>query len=180
MGYDIKGSYDETASSADQFDILPEGTYQAQIIDAKVEDISRQNDYGQCLVLTWEIVGSNADGRRVWQRINLFAERMNNLQKVREIANAQFAKVRASLGFQTPETPNGKPFSGNTDDLLQRQCTIKVGVKRDKNGQYGDQNTVTPVVGVSSAPARPTPAAPAAQTGTGTAPAIFNRPRQTA
>ena len=176
MGYDITGAYDDQASSADQFDIVPEGTYQAHIIDAKIEDISRQNSYGTCLVLTWEIIGSNADGRRVWQRINLFAEGMNNLQKVRDIANAQFAKVRAAIGFQTPETPNGKPFSGNTDDLLQRQCSIKVGIKRDKNGQYPDQNTVTPIVGASAAPAPrgPAPSGPA-PSGNGNAPPIFQR-----
>ncbi len=58
---------------------------------------------------------------------------MNNISKVIEIANAQFASVRHATGRISVR---------NTDELLHIPCMIRVTVKKDPNGQYADQNEV--------------------------------------
>lgn len=138
---DIAGTYDQNAE-ASSFEVVPAGEYRAKIIEGDVKPISSRENKGRCLVLTWQIETGPYDGRLVWQRLNLYAENMNNLDKVINIANSQFAEVRQATNKLTPS---------NTQELEHIPCTIRVAVKTDPTGQYDPQNEVKKVMPVNGA-----------------------------
>lgn len=134
MGYDLTGSYDEHAEPSGDFSPIPAGTYRARIEEASIEDISKKDNKGRCLKLTWKVETGPHDGRLVWQRLNMWAENMNNLDKVISIANSQFAAIRQAVG---------KTIVNNTDELLQIPCDIYVTVV--ESAGYAPQNEVKSV-----------------------------------
>lgn len=145
----LAGSYDETAAPGGDFDPIPAGEYIAEIIDSAVDDISRRDDKGRCLKLTWRVKDGEFDGRLIWQRLNLWAENMNNLDKVRSIAEQQFAGIRHATG---------KVHVKDSEELHYIPCLIRVAVQVDKSGQYPPQNEIKSVKAVggqgpASAPA---------------------------
>lgn len=134
MGYDLTGSYDEHAEPATGYEPLPANTYRARIIEAEIEDISKSEPYGRELKLTWQVETGPYEGRLVWQRLKMWAERMNNVDQVVAIANREFAAIRHAIG---------KTAITNTDELLQIPCDIYVGL-RTKEGR-NPQNEVRSV-----------------------------------
>lgn len=134
MGYDLTGSYDEHAEPSGDFSPIPAGTYRARIDEASIEDISRRDNKGRCLKLTWKVETGPHDGRLVWQRLNMWAENMTNLDKVISIANSQFAAIRQAVG---------KTIVNNTDELLHIPCDIYVTIREDAG--HAPQNEVKSV-----------------------------------
>jgi len=134
----IAGSYDEQAEAQGEFEPIPAGDYRAKIIEASIEDVSKKDNKGRCLKLTWQIEGGPNDNRLVWQRLNLWGENMNNIDKVISIANSQFAAIRQACG---------KPIVQDTDELLHIPCTIRVKLKNDP--QYEPSNEVGNVKAVA-------------------------------
>lgn len=129
---DIAGHYDEQAEPS-SFDPVPAGDYRAKLIESDIEDVSSRDNKGRCLKLTWQIETGPHDGRLVWQRLNMWAENMNNLEKVITIANSQFAAIRTATGKMAPR---------NTEELHHIPCTITVAVRIDPNGVYAPQNEI--------------------------------------
>ncbi|MCY0150597.1 DUF669 domain-containing protein [Hoeflea sp. G2-23] len=141
----IAGHYDQNAEpSSGDFDPIPAGEYLAVIEQSEIAEVSSKSEKGRCLVLTWKITGEHFAGRLIWQRLNMWAENMNKLDKVISIANSQFAMVREATG---------KMNVADTDELLQIPCIIKVKVKTDPTGQYGPQNEITNVKPANAGPA---------------------------
>jgi len=132
MSINLSGAYDENAEVS-HFDPIPAGEYRARIVQAEKKNISRNNDYGDCLVLTWEIEGGEYDRRLVWQRLNLWGQNMNSNTQVVAIANSQFAEIREATGKKTPR---------DTDELLHIPCLIRVVVTQDKNKEYDPRNEI--------------------------------------
>lgn len=156
---DLTGEYDVNAEASTGFEPLPAGTYLARIVDAKKDPVSRRNDHGDCLNLTWKVADGEYEGRLFWQRINLWF-RGNNEAIVREVANRQFAAIREATGVPMPQT---------TDELLERDCLVTLKIKHDPG--YDPKNEVSSVKAVngvapppgggkSSAAAAAAPAAP--------------------
>jgi len=153
-GIDLNGHYDESADP-NSFEPIPAGVYQAQIVEAKKQDISKSNNYGECLVLAWQVIGGDYNDRLVFQRLNLWGENMNNNDQVVRIANSQFAQIREATGQRTPR---------DTDELLYIPCLIKVAVTQDRNKEYDPRNEIKAVkplegggasAGIPKAPKRP-------------------------
>lgn len=140
----IAGAYDPNAEPGGDFDPIPAGEYRAKIIESDIEDVSSRNNYGRCLKLTWQIETGPYDGRLVWQRLNMWAEGMNNIDKVISIAQSQFASIRQATGKLAPQ---------DSSELHHIPCTIRVKVKTDPSGQYSPSNEVTSVKPVGGAPA---------------------------
>ena len=168
MAVDLEGTYDEQAEPDAGRGPLPAGQYVARIVDAKREPVSKTKDCGSCLVLTWKVEGGEADSRLFWQRLNLWFNGTNE-EKVREIANAQFAAIRQATGVITPR---------DTDELLERPCAVTLSVKQSEG--YNPRNEVTAVKPVGEARAAPPAAArpaPAAQQSGGN---VFSRAKAAA
>lgn len=134
---DISNSYDTNAEPQGDFDPVPAGIYKAEIVESDVQPISKRENKGNALVLTWKIQGGDFDGRLIWQRLNMWGENMGpNTNKVVSIANSQFASVRKATGVENPI---------DTSELHHRPCVLSVTVKKDPNGQYADQNEIKSV-----------------------------------
>jgi len=146
--------YDTAATPNAGFEPLPAGDYTGKIIDAEIVNISKNNDYGRCLKLTWEIQDDDYNGRLLFDRINLWPEKMNNIEKVIQIANSRFAAIREVLCVGAVV---------ETDELLQIPCRLAVNIKNDP--QYGASNYIKNYYSlnaantVNSTPAQHTPAA---------------------
>lgn len=128
------GPHDARASTG--FAPVPAGDYRASIVGAAIGDVSRASSYGRCLTLTWQIEAGPFGNRLISQRLNLWAENMQNLDKVIAIANAQFAAIRAATGRLVPR---------DVDELCNIACRIKVGIASDPAGQYAQRNEVRAV-----------------------------------
>lgn len=131
----IAGAYDPNAEPGGDFDPIPAGDYRAKIIESDIEDVSSRNNYGRCLKLTWQIETGPYDGRLVWQRLNMWAEGMNNLDKVISIAQSQFASIRQATGKLAPQ---------DSSELHHIPCMIRVKVKPPE-GNYSAFNEITSV-----------------------------------
>jgi hypothetical protein len=163
----IAGHYDQNAEpSSGDFDPIPAGEYLAMIEQAEIAEISSRKEKGRCLVLTWKITGEHYAGRLIWQRLNMWAENMNNLDKVISIANSQFAAVREATG---------KLNVADTDELLQIPCIIKVKVVPAKD-QYPAKNEVTNVKAVNAGPSARTAPVSRGPAPTTRGPAPGNKP----
>ncbi|WP_309083754.1 DUF669 domain-containing protein [Chelativorans sp.] len=138
----IAGSYDPNAEPGGDFEPIPAGEYRAKIIESDVEDISKRENKGRCLRLTWQVETGPYDGRLIWQRLNMWGENMNNIDKVISIAQSQFAAIRQATGKLTPQ---------DSSELHGIACTIRVKVRQDPG--YSPSNEVTSVKPVGGAPA---------------------------
>ena len=157
----IQGSYDENAEASADFAPIPASTYRAKIVESEVEDISKTQNKGRCLKLVWQIETGAYDGRLVWQRLNMWPENMNNMDKVTQIANSQFASIRQAVGKSTPK---------ESSELHQIPCEIYVGLTKPQQG-YAQQNEVKSVKAVTGGAPTQRSAPPAGNGGPRPAPA---------
>lgn len=155
----IAGHYDQNAEP-NEFDQLPPGTYRAKITDSEIVEISEKTDKGRCLKLTWQVETGPLDGKLTWQRLNMWAANMDNLDKVVSIANSQFASIRQATGKLAPQ---------DSGELHHIPCMITVGPQKN-NPQYNEVKSVKAIGGSSVQAAPPRTSGPPANTGGGSAP----------
>jgi hypothetical protein len=82
------------------------------------------------LKLTWELVGGDYDGRKVWQNINY----LNNNPKAQEIGQKELARILLAFGL---------PGLSDTEELHFRDAMITIKIKQDPG--YEARNEVTRV-----------------------------------
>lgn len=148
------GDFDPTSVPEDErnFDVLPAGDYQLQVIDSEV--IALRSGNGDMLKLTLEVLDGPFANRKVWDNLNI---RHTNAQ-AQSIAQRALADLCLAVGVQglrNSEDLHFKPFVG----------TLKVEPPKDG---YDAQNRVKkykPRGGVAptSRPAPTQAARPAAQ-----------------
>ena len=119
------------------FEPLPIGNYRLQAIEAKIEDT--KSGTGQMLVLTHEVLEGPAANRRLWDRLNIRNENAD-AQRIAQRALADFC-LQIGVGQLR-----------DTDELLFKPFTAKVGIRQDKTGQYGPQNTIRYNLGKQGVP----------------------------
>lgn len=146
----IAGFYDENAEPAADFSPIPSGEYEAEIVNSTIEEISKKQSSGKCLVLVWKIVNGDYEGRQIWQRLNLWFEGSEKTPgKVVQIANSQFRSVREATGVVTP---------ADTAELHGIPCLLRVELVKQEG--YADKNEVKHVgARGGSGPASAAPAA---------------------
>ena len=138
------------------FDLIPKGTYAAQVIESDVADTKTGG--GKLLKLTLQITEGPFTNRRVWETINI----VNRNAEAQKIGQRQFAELRAALGLG--------PIR-NTQELHDRPLRISIKIEEGKDG-YEPRNRVqrfmpyaggqAPAVSHSSPqPAQAQPSAPA-------------------
>jgi hypothetical protein len=134
---DLNNQYDPNAE-ASQFDNLPAGTYEAQIVESAKEPISKDKGLGDCLNLCWQVVSGEFEKRLFWQRINLWWEGPEkNPGQVVQIANSQFKAVRDATGVQMPS---------DSSELHFIPCMVTYGPQKN-NPEYSEVKAVKPVGG---------------------------------
>lgn len=159
---DLVQQYDPEAE-ASGFDQIPDGTYEAQIIESSKEPISKDKDLGECLSLCWQVTSGDFEQRLFWQRINLWwTGPEKEPGQVVKIANQQFAAVREAVG---------KKIINDSDELHFVPCSVTLG-RQKKNPDYQEVKSVkaaggnvrqigsaAPRAGSASQPARAQPPA---------------------
>jgi hypothetical protein len=81
------------------------------------------------LVLTHEIIDGPFTNRRIWDRLNI----RNPSADAQRIAQRNLADLCLAVGIGTLR---------DTDELHFKPFVGRVGIRTDKTGQYGPQNTV--------------------------------------
>ena len=145
-------SFDSSTVEAreNNFEVLPAGTYAAQVIESEVVPLKSGN--GEALKLTLEILSDGYRGRKVWARLNV---RHTNAV-AEKIAQQQLRELTESVGMSR--------FS-DTVELHNKPMQVRLKVRIDDTGQYEPQNEVVgfkPLTGGPSVPGVAAPKAPAA------------------
>ncbi len=127
------------------FEPLPAGVYIAEITDSEI--VATKAGTGQMLKLTWKVLDGQYSGRLIFDRLNI----ANANPKAEETGQRQLSALCHSVGVLQLK---------DTAQLHALPCSVRVAVRKDETGQYGDQNEVK---GYSTLPGQPAaPKAPPA------------------
>lgn len=116
------------------FDPIPAGTYIARVIESDLRPLKSGNGTG--LNLQFEIIDGQFSNRRIFEQLNV----QHSNQKTESIAQEQLAYLCKAVGVSKLQ---------DTQQLHNIPLKIKVKVRKDETGQYGDSNSIT---GYESAP----------------------------
>jgi hypothetical protein len=133
--------YDDARKS----DVIPEGEYEAQIVDSSIA--ATKDGSGKILALVFEVT---VDGRkrRHWERLNV----QNKNADAQRIATRQLLAIMDAVNVPAPLI--------DSDDLHHKPMLVKVAIKDE--GDYGLKNRLTKVSPWRATGGRPL--APAAAT----------------
>ena len=118
----------ETENEAGVDGLIPEGRYPAEIVDAKVGSL--KSGRGEAVDLTWVIEGGEYDGRHLWQKIIL----QHDSDAAQAFGRKKFKSLLDAV-LITETLTSVKP-------LIGKRAMLTVGVRKDENGQYDDQNEI--------------------------------------
>jgi hypothetical protein len=120
--------FDPETEEGSQFELIPVGSYVAEIIDAELAQ-PRSGD-GCMLKLTWKITEGDYEGRQLWQTL---CYQHSNLQ-TQTIARRTLKDL--CTAFDINEQVK------DPDVFKHKPARIRVSVESDKSGQYDDQNRI--------------------------------------
>jgi hypothetical protein len=121
----------DSEEGSPEISLLPAGKYPAEIEDAQVGPT--KNGSGQAVNLKWRIVDGEYENRVVFQSILI----THTSEAAQRIGRGMFKDVCFSCGLTGKIT--------DLEVLKFKKCLIRVGVERNKDGQYADKNRVTRV-----------------------------------
>ena len=109
------------------YDLLPAGWYTASITETDVKDT--KDGRGKYIKVRYDITGPTHQGRVVFGNLNI----QNPSSEAERIGRQQFGDLLRSLGMDRIQ---------DTDQLVGGNVQVKVGIRKDKTGQYEDQNDI--------------------------------------
>lgn len=110
----------------DEFDLLPPGEYEAQVVESEITETSSGS--GEMLKLTFEVTTGDFERRRVWERLNI----VNANSTAQRIAQQSLAKLCSACGLAGID---------DSDELHFIPILIKVDIRPGK-GEFRDQNVI--------------------------------------
>lgn len=142
MSFDILGGFKATnfEPATKSYDLIPEGWYQAMIIDSEVKPTKAGT--GHYLQLTLEITDGDRRGRYVWDRLNLD----NPNETAVAIAQETLAQICHAVGVLEPK---------ETEELHNKLFDVRIGIQPAK-GQYNESNVVKGYRAAEDAPKKKT------------------------
>lgn len=155
----LDGTFDaESEKSSEGFDLIPDGTYEAIIIES--ERKKANSGKGDYISLTFQIIGPTHAGRRIWHNLNLWND---NPQAV-QISRGNLAEICRAVNVLKIK---------DSSELHNLPMLIKVGTRKRKDNDEL-QNQIKgwkPKGGGTAAPATAQqPATTAAPAAAGSAP----------
>jgi Protein of unknown function (DUF669) len=144
-------SFDPTTQEGSHFDLIPPGSYAAEVIEAGIGTPKTGN--GSMLSFTWKIITEGPhEGRPVWETYCYLHPSM----QAQEIARRKLKDVCDAMGIKQQVT--------DPEVFKFKPVLIKVGIESDKNGQYDDKNKILSVKPLPPDGDKPNPpAAPASK-----------------
>lgn len=135
FGFDLK---EYESSGTRDFSPMPKGEYTIKCVEAESKDTKSG---GQMIAATFEVVGDQFDGRKIWNNFNIH----NSSEVAQKIGREQVASWARACG---------KPNATSVDELLERKFKASVDIEKGKDG-YADKNRIVGYVIEGSAPAKP-------------------------
>src|SRR6478672_2425366 len=114
------------------WDLIPDGEYVAEIVEASVTQ--PRNGDGYYIALTWKIADGDYQGRYIWQRVTF----LHSNEQAQSIGRKALKDLCVALSVQE--------HVEDVEVFLFKPARIKVGVEKDKTGQYDDKNKVKRVL----------------------------------
>ena len=139
----LGGTFDATqVEPSGDFERLPAGQYEAEIIDSGKEPVSKNDpSKGECLSLTWKIAAGPLEGRLFWQRLNLwFCGAEKTPGKVAEIAQRQLSEICHATGQMN---------ISDSEQLHYRRCLVKYGPQK-KDPDFDEVKSVSALNGTAA------------------------------
>ena len=145
--FELPETFDPSAHEGTRdLEYIPISWYRSQLIEAEMRHAKNGN--GCYLLVVVEILDGEYKGRKVWQNITL----QNDNQQAVEIGNRLLKDIYESVGVTGP--------TRDIRVMLFKPVMARVGIKRDKRGEYPDRNCVTSVRPPDYQPKRGRGAAP--------------------
>lgn len=120
--------FDSGQEESVSFDVLPPGWYRA-LVDS-IEECETSSGTGKYVKVEMQVTEEPYSGRKLFFNFNM----QNESEKAQKIGRGQF-KAFAEAG--------DVPVLRSVDDLqnfVGRPMVVKVKIRKDKSGQYNDQN----------------------------------------
>lgn len=133
FGFDLN---EYESSGTRDYSPIPKGEYTIKCTDAETKTT---RSGGEMIAATFEVVGGEYDGRKVWNNYNIH----NDSEKAQKIGREQVASWARACG---------KPNASSFDELLERKFIASIDIEKGKDG-YADKNRIVGYVMQSSAPA---------------------------
>ena len=128
-------NFDATNVSPDLgFEVLPAGWYNVAIDESDMKPT--KDGSGAYLEVRFNVLDGQYVGKKIFMRMNL----RNANPVAQEIAFKQLSAIAHAVGVLRVET---------NEQLHGRPLKIKVKVRKDKDGQYDDQNDVTSIKSIN-------------------------------
>jgi Protein of unknown function (DUF669) len=153
MPTQLPENFDPENQEGNSWELLPDGEYIAEIIEATVQQPKSGDGYH--IALTWKIVDGPHEGRgRVWQRITF----LHSSEQAQTIGRKTLKDLCGALGINEQVE--------DVEVFLFKPARIKLGIEKDKSGQFDDKNRVKRILPLAatdqpSPPAQSVPSPPA-------------------
>jgi Protein of unknown function (DUF669) len=134
-------TFDPTTQEGNSWDVLPAGKYVAQVVEASIQQ-PKSGD-GCYLALTWKIVEGAFEGRQLWQRITF----VHSSEQAQTIGRKTLKDLCVALDVSEQVSDAGV--------FLFRPAHIRVGIEKDKQELYPDQNRISRILPLEAKPAEP-------------------------
>jgi hypothetical protein len=137
MSMEFPETFRPEEEEGNTWDLIPPGEYVAEAIEAKVAPPKSGIGYG--MTLTWKIQEGDYEGRQIWQYITF----SHSSEAAQAIGRKQIKDLCTAFGI-SEHVESAEPF-------LFKPARIRVGVKKDDQGLYDDQNKVSRVLPLTEA-----------------------------
>ena len=135
FGFDLTDYVSEDRN----YNPIPKGDYALKCIDA---ELKATKSGGEMIAATFEIVGGEFNGRKVWNNFNIH----NNSETAQRIGREQVAAWAKAAG---------KPNASSFDELFDRKFMAQIDIEKGTGG-YADKNRIVGYImsqsSVTSAP----------------------------
>jgi Protein of unknown function (DUF669) len=140
-------TFNPSTEEGSHFDVVPIGSYTAQVVDACVA--RPQNGNGYYVGLSWQITEGEYENRYVFQNITI----QHSNEQATTVGRRQFKDLCVACGIDEQVT--------NVDVFKFIPCTIRVGIEKDKKqGIYPDKNRVSRILPLEDAKTGPSKSEP--------------------
>ena len=136
------------APQAKEFELIPNGTIAPVIINIKGVKPTNAGD-AQMLDIEFTVTAGDYARRKVFGLFMVKGNGTPGHTMAVEISSRKFLEIaQSAFGITDPTAPDAAAFlkSFNTDSIQGAEFLARIGIEKDKTGQYSDKNVVAGAV----------------------------------
>jgi Protein of unknown function (DUF669) len=151
MSTQFPQTFGPTTQEGNSWNVLPPGECVAHIVEASIQQPHSGDGY--YLALTWKIIKGDYAGRQVWQQIIC----QHSSEQAQTIGRKMLKDLCVATGV-AEQVDDASVF-------LFKPVRIRLGIERDKQGVYEDENRISRILPLEAKSEEPEqPAKPVAAT----------------